>query len=908
MNVPWDLGACPTLARPLPESMHALTLCRDRYGPPSEAVRCEQVPVPRLALADANRVLVSILATGANFNTNFASLGLPAPVFGRGDSATLHIPGSDALGIVVDAGPAVTSVSVGQAVILDSWTGQSIRGYETHDGFNAQFAVVDEERAIPVPPALREFSPERLGGVMLTYGTAYRATVERLDVGPGDSLLVMGGGKGTSFAAVQLGKAAGAHVILVGSNPSLAQTIIERGLADAFINRHEVPKDVFGVVPTDESYEDWCTRTEPFRQAVLDANGGRPVDKVFDHTGGRNFPLLISTLADNGVLCFFGATGLGLKGEYKQTFFYDRRRFVMDARWVWMRQKQIVFRHGRPGEILSEIGLPPGRRGLVWGADAYALDFVEAALDRSSKLAAIASVSQEQDGIVALEGLGVHVINRDLFELSDDMPDPLTEDGTPNTAYASEFMSVARALGRAIWRVFGPRVSPDFIVERPDQSTLHYSSFLLRDYDERDVMPSGFIVARGSSDLAILGSHMYRGGQARDTVRLLAANDMVIEQDDLEIGTLAELPDIQQKMLDGTMSRPKGVALVQADRAERTIADYENEFLGQTIIEADPSAGQFLDIRCVDEVAIITVSRPDVLNALNEELVSQLASVVEELAANGRLRGEEVRGVIVRGAGRAFVAGADIEVFVGKSAHAIERLANDNMAVFTGLENLTTPVVSVVDGFALGGGNELAMSTHYRIVTENAALGQPEVKLGIMPGYGGMQRLPRLVGPAKAAELAVNGESIDGREAVRIGLAHELHASSTALARAFQVVGEVVTGRRELLRPDWRQVGIDQREDLEALLGSENVQHLLESPAPDTDGAGVLGDARRYAASTALRAIEFGYENGFAEGLRNDARLFGEVVTSPSGQHWIGRFLAKDPEQGSFLALLAPSG
>jgi NADPH:quinone reductase-like Zn-dependent oxidoreductase len=129
-------------------------------------------------------VVVALLATGPNFNTNFAALGLPVPVFGKEDAATLHIPGSDALGIVVDAGPAVTRIKVGQAVSLDSWTGRSIRGYETHDGFDGQLAVVEEERALPVTGVLRDHSPKRLAAVMLAYGTAYRAVVERLRVRP----------------------------------------------------------------------------------------------------------------------------------------------------------------------------------------------------------------------------------------------------------------------------------------------------------------------------------------------------------------------------------------------------------------------------------------------------------------------------------------------------------------------------------------------------------------------------------------------------------------------------------------------------------------------------------------------------------------------------------------------------
>ena len=228
------------------------------------------------------------------------------------------------------------------------------------------------------------------------------------------------------------------------------------------------------------------------------------------------------------------------------------------------------------------------------------------------------------------------------------------------------------------------------------------------------------------------------------------------------------------------------------------------------------------------------------------------------------------------------------------------------MAVFTRLENLPLPVVSLVDGFALGGGNELAMSTHYRIVTENAVLGQPEVKLGIIPGYGGMQRLPRLIGPRRAAEMAVNGESVDGETAVRMGLAHEFHASSTALARAFQVARDLLSGRRKLVRPDWDSLAADQGAEIDALYGSEVVARLMESPRPERESAQSLQAAREFAARMALAALRFGYENAFARGLENDARLFGEVATSPSGQWWVQRFLAKDPMQSSFLTLLPP--
>jgi enoyl-CoA hydratase len=891
----------------IPDRMQAVTIHRDRYGPPSESLRMETIPAPRLRSTDAKRVLVAVLATGPNFNTNFAALGLPVPVFGRGDSAALHVPGSDALGIVVDAGPAVTRVKVGQAVILDSWTGRNIRGYETHDGFNAQFVAIEEERAIPVPPPLRRHTPERLAAMMLTFGTAYRAVVERLRIGPGDSVLVMGGGKGTSFAGIQIAKSLGARVVLMGSNPSLARSLMERGMADAFVDRKEIPAEVFGSIPPEESFEEWNRRTEPFRRKVFEANGGLPVDAVFEHTGGAIFPLLVSVLSEKGRLAFFGATGAGLRGEYKETFFYRGRRFTMDARWVWMRQKQILFRKGNPDAIFEEIGLPPGRRGLIWGADAYARKFARAALSRRAEIAVVASGKREKRGIAELRRMGVppkNILDRDGFSFPEEMPDPLTADGRPNPVYASGFMKHAQALGKALWGVFGSRVSPDFVVERPDRSTLHFSSFVLRDYDEADAMPSGYVVARGGSDLSILGSHMYDSSQAAEVLRLLSGGGLAMEQDDLEVTDLSGLPGLQQRMLDGSMRKPKGVALVQADRPGRAIAECEDHFLGEKLRVPDPAQNRFLGIRSVNDTAILSIHRPDALNALSEELLSQLAGVVREIRDLGAIEGIPVRALIVTGAGRSFVAGADVKEFLGKTDEEIARLAAKNISVFSELENLPVPVIAVVDGFALGGGNELAMSCHYRIVTENASLGQPEVKLGIIPGYGGMQRLPRLVGPWKAAGMCVNGEPVDGHAAVDMGLAHEFRASAVALHRAVRLAKDLAAGKETLVRIDRDEAASRQKASLTALLERPEVREILSAPMPDAAGAADLRAARKSAARIALQAMRYGYENGFAAGLANDARAFGEAAASPGGQEWVRRFVEKDPRQSAFLTLL----
>ncbi len=908
---PWPLSCPPTLGTPIPEMMQALTIHRDRYGLPSDSLRLEHVPVPRLRGRDAKRVLVAILATGPNFNTIFASMGLPVPVFGRGDSATVHIPGSDALGIVVDAGGAVSRLREGQAVILDSWTGYNIRGYETHDGFNAQFAIVDEERAIPVPPPLRGQAPERLAAMLLTYGTAYRAIVERLGVSPGNSVLLLGGGKGTSFAGAQIAKRLGARVILMGSNPDLARSLRERGIADAFIDRRGIPPEVFGSIPTGTLYEDWFARTEPFRQAVYAANDGRPVDKIFEHTGALNFPLLVSALSANGSLAFFGATGKGLKGEYKETFFCDGGRYVFDARWVWMRQKQILFRKGTPEAIFAEIGLLPGRKGLIWGADAYSRSFARAALARGAELAFVASCSAEKKGIASLRRMGIppsRVIDRDGIRFLPDMPDPLTPDGKPDPEYTTGFLRSAQALGKAYWGIFGPRQSPDFIVERPDQSTLHYSTFVLRDYDEKNAMPCGVVVFRGKRDMSILGSHMYRSDQAGEVVRLLSEGKIVMEQEDLEITTLDGLPGVHQKMLDGTMGKPKGVALVQADRDGRPIREFEDLFLGERVMVAEPKENRFLEVRLRDGVAIVTLARPDALNALNEELLSQLSSVVREVGTLGTIGGKTVRALVLTGAGRAFVAGADVKEFHGKDAGTVHALASKNIAVFTDLEALPLPVIAVVDGFALGGGNELAMSAHYRIVTENASMGQPEVKLGIIPGYGGMQRLPRLVGPARAAEMSANGEPVDGDTAVAWGLADEFIPSATALSVAVARARAFLSGDQTLPRKDWDAIASGQKEALRRFLERRDVREILAAPLPGPEEAKDLHAARRAAAKGALLALIYGYDNGFFSGLENDARAFGEITASPAGQEWVGRFLGKDPLQSSFLELISAHG
>ena len=470
-----------------------------------------------------------------------------------------------------------------------------------------------------------------------------------------------------------------------------------------------------------------------------------------------------------------------MKGEYKETFFHDGRRFVMDARWVWMRQKQVLFRRAKPAAIFDELGLPPGRRVLVWGADRDAREFVAAARARTAEVVVIASATREKRGIAELSRMGVpptHILDRDGFSFPEEMPDPLTPEGRLNPEYASGFTRPAQALGKALWKVFGPRVSPDVVVDRVDQDTLHFSTFVARDFDERDVFPCGAVVLRGKSDLSIRGSHMYGASQAADVIRLLSAGKIAMDQEDLEITDLPGLPGLQQRMLDGTMRKPKGVALVQADRPGRTVADYEESFRGEIVQAADPAARKFVDVRMAGDVAVVTLTRPDSLNALSEELLSQFAAVVREAGSLGTIGGRTVKAIVLTGAGRAFVAGADVKEFHGKTADVVDALAWKNISVFTELETPGPPRRGAGGRLRAGGRqrtrDERALPDRDRERRPRAARGET----GDHPGIRRHAAPPPPDRPRGGREVCVNGEPVDGSTAVALGWADEFVPSS----------------------------------------------------------------------------------------------------------------------------------
>lgn len=189
-----------------------------------------------------------------------------------------------------------------------------------------------------------------------------------------------------------------------------------------------------------------------------------------------------------------------------------------------------------------------------------------------------------------------------------------------------------------------------------------------------------------------------------------------------------------------------------------------------------------------NEVLLITINRPDKLNALNKQTIEELHETLIE--AENR---NEIRAIVLTGAGqKAFVAGADIAEFSDFSVEQGKQLSsNGHFKVFNFIENFSKPIIAAVNGFALGGGLELAMACHLRVVSDNAKMGLPEVSLGLIPGYGGTQRLAHLVGKGKAIEMIVTADMINAQEAYKWGLANHVTTQDELLNKCFEITAKI---------------------------------------------------------------------------------------------------------------------
>lgn len=195
-----------------------------------------------------------------------------------------------------------------------------------------------------------------------------------------------------------------------------------------------------------------------------------------------------------------------------------------------------------------------------------------------------------------------------------------------------------------------------------------------------------------------------------------------------------------------------------------------------------------------ESVMIITINRPAKMNALNRELIDELDAAFNEVYDQ-----DSIRGVIVTGAGpKAFVAGADISEFSSLTTGEAKAMSANGHRVFNKIENAPKPVIAAINGFALGGGCELAMACHMRIAAEHAKFGQPEVNLGLIPGYGGTQRLVRYVGKAKGLELLLTADMISANEALQLGLVNYVTAADQLMPRCLEVLNKI-TGKSPLV-------------------------------------------------------------------------------------------------------------
>jgi len=243
-----------------------------------------------------------------------------------------------------------------------------------------------------------------------------------------------------------------------------------------------------------------------------------------------------------------------------------------------------------------------------------------------------------------------------------------------------------------------------------------------------------------------------------------------------------------------------------------------------------------------DGIALITMNRPAKLNALNAETMGELDDALARVEADA-----SVRGLVVTGAGeKAFVAGADINELAAKTAPELYHVTVRGQRILRRLETMPKPSIAAVNGYALGGGLELAMSCTLRVASPNARFGQPEVKLGLIPGYGGTQRLPRLVGRGRALEMVLTGEPIDAAEAHRIGLVNHVVPQQELLVFSRGLLGKM----------------------------------LANGPL---------------AIGLAMEAVDTGLNCGLEEGLRFEAAAFGVSAASEDRLEGTRAFLEKRP-------------
>jgi enoyl-CoA hydratase len=230
-----------------------------------------------------------------------------------------------------------------------------------------------------------------------------------------------------------------------------------------------------------------------------------------------------------------------------------------------------------------------------------------------------------------------------------------------------------------------------------------------------------------------------------------------------------------------------------------------------------------------ENIGFLTINRPEKMNAISQELTAELSQLLDEIEND-----DELRVLVITGAGdKAFVAGADIKELVNRDARLGRRVSRERQEIFSRIENLHVPVIGTVNGYALGGGLELALACSIRICSEKAQFGAPEVKLGIIPGDGGTQRLPRLVGQGRAMEMIITGDFIDAQEAYRIGLVNKVFPPDKLQEAAMELAQKIASRPPLAVRYAKEAVNRSQEGDSASGFALESYLHALSCTTED---------------------------------------------------------------------------
>ena len=250
----------------------------------------------------------------------------------------------------------------------------------------------------------------------------------------------------------------------------------------------------------------------------------------------------------------------------------------------------------------------------------------------------------------------------------------------------------------------------------------------------------------------------------------------------------------------------------------------------------------FVKLEKQGHVGIVTIDRQEALNALNSQVLSDLDAVIDQVAAD-----DEIYVMILTGAGRSFVAGADIGEMKGFSSIDGKKFGVHGGGVFLKLENLSKPVIAAVNGFALGGGCELSMACDIRLASEKAKFGQPEVGLGITPGFGGTQRLARLVGPGMAKQLIYTAKNIKADEALRIGLVNSVYPAQELLPAAEKLAGTIAKNAPIAVRACKKAINDGLQVDMDrAVTIEEKLFGSCFETADQKEGMGAFLEKRKH--------------------------------------------------------------